>query len=116
MRHTHHEDGTGSCSIRLVRSKTTHKQHIATNVFLYPYRMQNLVAARAEEMELLSRVWVFQYSQAMLRCVSRVRICVMGSFARVPSQEKQTLQVRRSVIRERRHKVWGYSGDDFVAS
>ena len=37
-------------------------------------------------------------------------------FARVPCQEKQTLQVRRSVIRERRHKVWGDSGDDFVVS
>ena len=36
-------------------SEKKHKQHIATNVFLYPYRMQNLAAARAEEMELLSR-------------------------------------------------------------
>lgn len=40
----------------------------------------------------------------------------LGSFARVPCQERQALQLRRSVIRERRHKVWGNSGDDFVAS
>ena len=72
--------------------------------------------ARKRWKQLLSRVCVFQYSKAMLRWVSRVRIYVMGSFARVPCQEKQTLQVRRSVIRERRHKVRGDSGDDFVAS
>ena len=47
---------------------------------------------------------------------SHLRHGFMGSFARVPCQEKQTLQVRRSVIRERRHKAWGDSGDDFVAS